>query len=195
MVSKIQVPLKSDKHEGLMTLNKFPLNLGYTNQKSADMDMFFNILTDLVEKRKLTVNDLMDSNTRLILEVRPMNRSSDIDNIIFTLKAVLDTLESSYVNICDGVITNIIFSNAHKGRKEHLGDRPFLHNDNIKNIPSIYAFYSGNSTKGYPYYNLFYTSDPKEYSELLQHALKAEVAAQENREAISEMYANRYTRR
>lgn len=195
MVSKIQVPLKSDKNDGLLTLNKFPLNLGYTCQKNIDMALFFSILTDLVEKRKLTEDDLMDTNTRLILEVRPMNRNSDIDNVVFTLKAVLDTLESSYVNICDGVITEIIFSNAHKGRKEHLGDRPFLHNDNIKNIPSIYSFYSGNSTKGYPYYNLYYTSDPKEYSELLQHALKAEVAAQENMEAISEMYSNRYKRR
>jgi len=131
MVSKIQIPLKSSKHNGLMTLNKFPLNLGYTSQKNIDMNLFFNILTDLVEKRKLTTADLMDKNTRLILEVRPMNRNSDVDNIIFTLKAVLDTLESSYVNIENGLITNIIFSNAHKGRKEHLGDRPFLNNDNI----------------------------------------------------------------
>ena len=188
MVSKIQIPLKSSKNNGLMTLNKFPLNLGYTHQKNIDMNLFFNILMDLVEKRKLTTTDLMDENTRLILEVRPMNRSSDVDNIIFTLKAVLDTLESSYVNIEDGLITKIIFSNAHKGMKEHLGDRPFLNNDNIKNIPSIYSFYSGNSTKGYPYYNLYYTSDPKEYSELLQFGLKAEIAAQENREAIAEIY-------
>ena len=188
MVSKIQIPLKSSKHNGLMTLNKFPLNLGYTYQKNIDMNLFFNILTDLVEKRKLTTADLMDKNTRLILEVRPMNRNSDVDNIIFTLKAVLDTLESSYVNIENGIITNIIFSNAHKGRKEHLGDRPFLNNDNIKNIPSIYSFYSGNSTKGYPYYNLYYTSDPKEYSELLQFGLKAEIAAQENMEARAEIY-------
>lgn len=188
MVSKIQIPLKSSKHNGLMTLNKFPLNLGYTYQKNIDMNLFFNILTDLVEKRKLTTADLMDNNTRLILEVRPMNRNSDVDNIIFTLKAVLDTLESSYVNIENGIITNIIFSNAHKGRKEHLGDRPFLNNDNIKNIPSIYSFYSGNSTKGYPYYNLYYTSDPKEYSELLQFGLKAEIAAQENMEARAEIY-------
>jgi len=188
MVSKIQIPLKSSKHNGLMTLNKFPLNLGYTSQKNIDMNLFFNILTDLVEKRKLTTADLMDKNTRLILEVRPMNRNSDVDNIIFTLKAVLDTLESSYVNIENGLITNIIFSNAHKGRKEHLGDRPFLNNDNIKNIPSIYSFYSGNSTKGYPYYNLYYTSDSNEYSELLQFGLKAEIAAQENMEARAEIY-------
>jgi len=188
MVSKIQIPLKSSKHNGLMTLNKFPLNLGYTQQKNIDMSLFFNILMDLVEKRKLTTADLMDTNTRLILEVRPMNRNSDVDNIIFTLKAVLDTLESSYVNIENNIITNIVFSNAHKGVKEHLGDRAFLNNDNIKNIPSIYSFYSGNSTKGYPYYNLYYTSDPKEYSELLQFGLKAEIAAQENREAISEIY-------
>lgn len=185
--SQIEIPLKSTKNDGLLTLNKYR-GLTYNAQKIIDMEKFYKILYEMVVKGKLNKSNLMTNRTMLVLEFKPLSRNSDLDNASFILKPILDTLESTYVTLNGDKIIGLTFENAHKGFKGSLVGTEFLKNDNVKNIPESYSVYTGNSKKGYPYVNLFYTNDEDEYLRLIRQAHKVSVAESEALNAEHNFY-------
>lgn len=185
--SQIEIPLKSPKNDGLLTLNKYR-GLTYNEQKLIDMEKFYKILNEMVVKGELNKSNLMTNRTMLVLEFKPLSRNSDLDNASFILKPILDTLESTYVTLNGETIIGVSFENAHKGFKGSLVGTEFLKNDNVKNIPECYSVYTGNSKKGYPYVNLFYTNDEDEYLRLIRQAHKVSVTASEALNAEHNFY-------
>lgn len=192
MISKIEIPIETDKSEGLKSLNRYLscLNNGW-NPRSDELEKSYKLIKNALENGKITEKDRMLPGTKLILDYHPLNANSDLDNMQFVTKAFIDAWSGFYMILDeDGKYNGYSYYPQHqKGEhKVETSPYPFLSNDNVKNIACMSSVYTENSTKGYPYVNLYWTNNMEDFKELTNLLTSISLSNENIKDSKSKIY-------